>query len=191
MRQAIINGILNEGAWLAWSMVLGAVVTGISTTRRSWRTLETRDRVLTAMNIFYGCMIGTMGSGHLLAVTIKLVQGTLVPSVWLMYPLGLVLAVPGLWLARAAFIAPRQPGKFESTAVQLNAWLGIALLALGLHNFPLAAPAVLNLAYQFHVRRSIGWTIATLAVAANLALMVGALIFWASGQTFEQFRGIE
>jgi hypothetical protein len=31
----------------------------------------------------------------------------------------------------------------------------------------------------------------TVAVAANVALFIGALVFLASGQTFEQFQGIE
>lgn len=31
---------------------------------------------------------------------------------------------------------------------------------------------------------------AGVAIAANLALFAGAMTFWASGQTFEQFRGL-
>ena len=61
---------------------------------------------------------------------------------------------------------------------------------LGLHNVPLAAPAALNLAYQFHTRRAVGWTIVTVAVVANLALFAGSLVFLASGQSFEEFSGM-
>jgi hypothetical protein len=191
MWQAIVQGILNEGAWLAGSMALSFAMVGVLAMRQRWRALSSRTRVLSAMNLFYGCMIGTMGSGHLLAVTIKLVQRTLEPSVWVMYLLGLVLAVPGWWLARVAYQSAQESRRFETIALRLNAWLGVSLVGLGLHNFPLAATAALNLGYQFHSRRAVGWTIAGVAIAANLALFAGALIFWASGQTFEQFRGIE
>jgi uncharacterized membrane protein len=79
-------------------------------------------------------------------------------------------------------------GRWPTAA--LNAWLGIFLVAFGLHNFPLAAPAALNLAYQFRARRAVGWAILTVAIAANLALFTGSLVFLASGQSFEQFSGM-
>ena len=190
MEQRILAAVLNEGAWLAWSMALSFALAGVLAMRPRWRVAPSRTRVLSAMNLFYGAMIGTMGSGHLLAVTIKLVQGTLEPSVWAMYPLGLVLAVPGWWLAAAAWRSITESPGAETIAMRLNAWLGVSLLVLGVQNLPLAAPAAFNLAYQYHSRRAVGWTIASVALAANLALFAGAMIFWASGQTFEQFRGI-
>jgi hypothetical protein len=49
---------------------------------------------------------------------------------------------------------------------------------------------VLNIAYQFHTRRVLGWTIVTVAVAANIALFAGSLVFMASGLSFEQFQGM-
>ncbi len=189
MPQAIVEAILNEGAWLTWSMALSFALVAVST-RRHWRALSNRDRVMSAMNLFYGCMIGTMAVGHLLAVTIKAFQGTLEPSWWSIYLLGLVLAVPAWWLVAGAYRSEQEPGRF-GTMTLLNAWLGVCLLGLGLHNLPLAAPAALNIAYQCHARRAVGWTIASVAVAANLALFVGSLMFLASGQTFEQFRGME
>lgn len=64
-------------------------------------------------------------------------------------------------------------------------------MALGLHNLPLAAPALFNLGYCLHSRRPVGWAIAGLAVAVNLGLFVGSLVFLASGQSFEQFSGME
>jgi hypothetical protein len=36
----------------------------------------------------------------------------------------------------------------------------------------------------------VGWTIVGLAVLVNLGLFVGSVVFLASGQSFEQFRGI-
>jgi hypothetical protein len=36
----------------------------------------------------------------------------------------------------------------------------------------------------------VGWTIVMVSIAANLALLAGALVFLASGQSFEQFSGM-
>ena len=183
--QRIVAAILNEGTWLPLAMILSFLAVALFARRRfaeGW----SRQRVLGAMNRFYGTLIGTMACGHLLAVTIKAVQGTLIRPLWVMYLLGLALAVPAWWLAaRAGRVEPSPP--LRTVSARLNAWLGLCLLALGLHNLPLAAPAALNLAYHFHARRAIGWAIVSVAVAANLALFAGALVFWASGQTFEQF----
>jgi hypothetical protein len=191
MREAIVTAILNEGAWLTWYMGLGFLLVLVSLYRRRGALMD-RTGILRAMNLFYGAMIGTMGGGHLLAVTIKRLQGTLEPSLWLMYPLGLVLAVPGWWLVASAWQKSDATNRFETRALALNAWLAIALLAVGLPNLPLAAPALFNIAYQqYGRRRLVGWTIAGVALAANVALFVGSLVFWASGQTFEQFRGVE
>jgi hypothetical protein len=71
--------------------------------------------------------------------------------------------------------------------VALNAWLALTLVALGLHNLPLAAPGVFNIGYERTSRRRVGWAIVGLAVAANLGLFVASLVFLASGQSFEEF----
>ena len=73
----------------------------------------------------------------------------------------------------------------------LNAWLAITLLVLGVHNLPLAAPAFFNIAYQLNSRRVLGWAIVSMAAVINVGLFIGSLIFLASGQSFEQFSGIE
>jgi hypothetical protein len=182
VRQRIVDGILNEGAWLAWSMALSFVAVAVFARARSSGGWD-RGRVLRALHVFYGALIGTMAFGHLLAVTVKAAQGVLEPPLWAMGLLGLALAVPAWWLAARAWRA----GQAGPVSARLNVWLGLCLLGLGLHNLPLAAPAALNLAYQFHARRALGWAIVGAAVAANVALFAGALAFWASGQTFEQF----
>ena len=71
----------------------------------------------------------------------------------------------------------------------LNAWLAITLLLLGLPNLPLTIPAILNVAYDRHAGRPLGWVIVGLAGVFNVALLIGALLFMASGQSFEQFGG--
>jgi hypothetical protein len=191
VRESIVAGILNEGAWLTWSMALAFALVLVSLFARR-AAFRGRAGVLGEMSLFYGTMIGTMGFGHLLAVTIKYAQGTLEPALSLMYLLGLVLAVPGWWLAVIALRYIRGADSVAPRLLALNVWLAIALLVLGLPNLPLAVPALLNIAYQhYRQRRVVGWTIAGVAAVANLALFVGSLVFWASGQTFEQFRGIE
>ena len=52
-------------------------------------------------------------------------------------------------------------------------------------------PGLLTLACIVHSRRAVGWVLVGMFVAVNLALLAGSLIFLASGQSFEQFRGIQ
>jgi hypothetical protein len=83
------------------------------------------------------------------------------------------------------------PEYSERATPAINVWLAFTLLALGPHNFPLAAPAVLNIGYHMHSRQAVGWAIVSAAVVVNAGLFIGSLIFLASGQSFEQFRGME
>jgi len=190
MPERILELVLDESKWLPAAMLASMVAAGAWIRRaRRVRGLE-RDVILGAMNLYYGCMIGVMGGGHLLAVTVAGFRGTLQGSPFVLYPLGLALAVPA-WLLFGGVARPvAGEGRSARGAAALNAWLGISLLALGLHNLPLAAPAFLNLAYQFHRRRAVGWTILLVAITANLALFAGSLVFLASGQSFEQFSGM-
>ena len=189
--ERIIELVLNESKWLATAMLLSFVAVGARAVRQRGQGLSGRARTLSAMNLFYGCMIGVMGSGHILAVAIKALRGTLEGSLWLLLLLGLGLAVPAWWLASRAGALARDEPPARRRAAALNAWLGLFLLAAGPHNLPLAAPAAFNLGYHFHSRRAVGWTLATVTAAAYLALFAGSLIFFASGQSFEQFKGLE
>jgi hypothetical protein len=139
------------------------------------------------MNLFFGLTIGTMAFGHLLAVTTRFLLGMLEGSVAVFYIIGIVLAVPS-WLliyhTRRMFIQDDH----GRTRLILNGWIAVTLLALGVHNLPLAAPAFLNIGYQLHSRRVVGLAIAGMAVVVNVGLFIGSLIFLASGQSFEQFR---
>jgi hypothetical protein len=180
--------VLAESHWLPAAMLLGVLAAGMFLAWRG-RDLPLRARILAAMNLFYGWMIGVMSIGHVAAVSVKAARGTLEGSPWFLYSLGVAVLVPSAWLALRAERFAREELRFRRRALSLNAWLGFALLALGLHNLPLAFPAALNIAYQLHTRRAVGWTIVSVRLAANLALFIGALIFLASGQTFEQFSG--
>jgi hypothetical protein len=143
-----------------------------------------------AMNLFFAVTIGTMAFGHLLVVTIKLAIGTLQGSAIVFYAIGVALALPSWWLVvHAPRLAASENG--NATALMLNAWLGVSLLAMGLHHLPLAAPAILNIGYARHTRPLVGHAIVATAIVFNTGLFIGSLIFLASGQSFEQFRGIE
>lgn len=191
MNVRITELVLDESKWLSAAMLAALVATLVLIGRRRRGSSSRRVVILGAMNLFYGVTIGVMSSGHLLAVTVKLSQGTLRASPWVLFPLGLALAVPSWWLAlRAARLAHEgEATAWRGSTAALNAWLALCLLAFGLHNAPLAAPAALNVAYLFHSRRAVGWTILTVTVVASLALFVGSLVFLASGQSFEQFSG--
>jgi hypothetical protein len=192
MTDRIVALILDEGKWLFAAMLLSGLAVAVLIGRQRKRKIEpVQVVIIQAMNLFYGCLIGIMAFGHLLAITIKLYQGTLPGSLWKLYLIGFVLAVPAWWLvvevARIASSKERWSGKI----VLLNTCLILFLLILGLHNLPLAAPAILSLAYMWHSKGLVGWTIATVALAAILGLFIGSVVFVYSGQTFEQFTGIE
>jgi hypothetical protein len=84
-----------------------------------------------------------MGVGHLLAVTIRTVQGTLTTNPWFAFPLGFALAVPAWWLVQNAAGLTRMEKPARRKALALSTWLGVALVLLG-PSWPLAIPAALN-----------------------------------------------
>ncbi len=52
-----------------------------------------------------------------------------------------------------------------------------------------ALPTVLNIGYHPHARRVVGSVIVGIAVAVNMGLFVGSLVFLASGESLEQAGG--
>jgi hypothetical protein len=126
-----------------------------------------------------------------LAVTTKLALGTLEGSVPLFYLIGISLAVPSWWLIYRTRLMLAPGDRHERVTLRLNAWLAITLLGLGIHNLPLAAPGVLNIWYHLHSSRFVGRAIVAMAVVVNVGLFIGSLIFMLSGQSFEQFSGIQ
>lgn len=202
--------ILDESKWLAVSLAAALVAVAVLLFRQSRSGRLDRPRVLAAMSLFFGVTIGTMAFGHLLAVTTKLCigalegsagalegsagtlegfAGTLKGSVFL-YLIGIALAVPSWWLIYHACSLGSSGGDGGHTTLGLNAWLAATLLVLGVHNLPLALPGLLNIGYQVSSRRAVGLAIVATAVLVNLGLLIGSLVFLASGQSFEQFRGI-
>jgi hypothetical protein len=191
MMDRLVALILDEGRWFPISMGLALLSISILLYRLRNSNLAARRRITAAMNLFFGVTIGTMAFGHLLAVTTKLALGTLRGSVLFFYVIGIVLAVPSAWLIRHARELVASDDDLGNKTIGLNVWLGMTLLVLGPPNLPLAAPALFNIAYQRHSRRAIGWAIVSAAVVLNVGLFLAALVFLASGQTFEQFSGVE
>jgi MFS family permease len=191
MSQTVLRVILNEGNWFVISLSVATIVVtaALLKTRTSARAL--RSRILLAMNLFYGCTVGTMAFGHLLAVTIRTSQGTLTAPLWRLYLIGAVLAIPSWWLAARAARYVADEARYGRRLMSVNIALGLALLGVGLPNVPLALPTALNLMYQTHTRPLVGWGTVTVALVLNVLLFIGALVFMASGQTFEQFQGMQ
>ena len=129
----MVELILKDETWVAVASSLGllAILAMILRQRRHQQSKWTI--VVGALNLFFGLWIGIMGLGHLVAVTIKAVQGTLPANVhlWIAIPLGFALAVPGWWLT--ALIRGLLAGDKRSRrrAMWLNAWLATATAAAG------------------------------------------------------------
>lgn len=191
MIDSLIALIVDESKWLPVSMGCALLTVAILLYRRRHLDLSSRRRVIAAMNLFFGVTIGTMALGHLLAVTTKRALETLEGSILMLYVIGIVLAVPSWWLIHHATRMLSSEDDQGRMTLVLNAWLGLTLMALGIHNLPLAAPALFNIGYQLNSRRVVGWAILSMAVFVNVGLFIGSLIFLASGQSFEQFSGIE
>lgn len=191
MINQLVALIVDESKWLTVSMGFAFLAVTILLYLHRHSDFPARRRILASMNLFFGVMIGTMAFGHLLAVTTKLVAGTLEGSLLVFYVIGIVLAIPSSWLIYHTRRVLASDDAHGRATLALNAWLAITLMALGIHNLPLAAPALFNIGYHLNTRRAVGWAIVSLAVIINVGLFIGSLIFLASGQSFEQFRGIE
>lgn len=169
--------IVGEGNWLPLAMTIAGAATLISWHRRS--SASTRARIQGAMNLFVGVTLLVMGIGHLLAVTAKLIDGSLTMAVPLLYGIGVAIVTPAGCLVRYAH---------TSRAFVMNAWMAVTLVALGLINIPLAIPAVLNMAYSRHSRRGVATAILAATIFVHLGLFAGGMLFMLSGAaTFDDF----
>jgi hypothetical protein len=190
MIEPVIAFIVNESKWLTVSLGLALAAVTVLLVRGRRASIPVRQLTLAAMNLFFGVTIGTMAFGHLLAVTTKLAIGTLEGSVALFYLIGVALAAPA-WSVIAHTRRVLRSAEHGRATLVLNAWLAFTLLALGPQNLPLAAPGLLNIGYHLHQRRAVGWAIVGVATFVNVGLLIGSVIFFASGQSFEQFRGMQ
>ena len=140
---------------------------------------------------FLGVTVGTLAFGHLLAVTTKLLVGSLVGSIAEFYAIGVALAVPSWWLVLHAWRTFASDDARGRATLILNGWLATTLVVLGIQSLPLVVPALCNIGYQLHSRRLVGWAMVSAAVVVNLTLFIVSLFILASGQSFEQFAGMD
>lgn len=190
MADTVVALIVDESKWLTVSLGVALLAVAVMMIRRQ-PTTPTRLLALSAMSLFFALTVGTMAFGHLLAVTVKLVAGTLEGSIAMFYLIGAALAVPSWWLAARSIRLSTDPAAREPATIRLNAWVAVTLLIMGFHNLPLAAPGLITIGYARQSRKAIGWLLVSAFVAVNLLLFVGSVVFLASGQSFEQFRGME
>jgi len=192
MRDRLLALIVDEGKWLTLSMSVAAIGVASLLYRYRHSDVAIRCRTMAAMNLAAGITIGSMAFGHLLAVATKLALGTLRDGSLLVFlAIGIGLFVPALMVTRHTRHLLVAGNQGRNTTVALNAWLAVTLLALGLHNLPLAAPSLINIVYRVHSGRFVGWSLVALTVTLHVGLFAASLVFLASGQSFEQFRGIE
>ncbi len=191
MIDQLVALILDESKWLTGSIGLALLLAALQLYRNRNSDILVQQRVSPAMNLFFGVTIGTMAFGHLLAVTTKLAIGMLEGSLLKFYAIGIFLAVPSWWLISHSWtLAVPAAGRGRTTLI-LNGWVVLTLLAMGIPNIPLAATGLLNIVYHLQSRPVVRWVIVGVAVVVNVGLFIGSLVFLASGQSFEQFRGME
>jgi hypothetical protein len=184
--------IVDEGKWLTASLALAAAAVGYLLMRRRGSATPVRLRTLAAMNLAGGVTIAAMAFGHLLAVATKLALGTLREGSRAGFvAIGVALLVPAGLVVRHTRALLDDGGSSRTATPLLNAWLAATLLVLGLHNLPLAAPALLTIAYRARPDGRLGGAIVGLYLVVMLGLFAASLVFLASGQSFEQLRGID
>jgi hypothetical protein len=172
--------ITGEGNWLPLAMAIALTIAVVTWVRHA--RMSTRARIQEAMQLFTGVTLLVMGLGHLLAVTTKLMQGTLQGSIVLLYVIGVAIVIPSTLIVLNAN---------RARATTFNGLMAATLVVLGLINIPLAIPALLNIAYSKHSRPGVGWVIVAAALAINLGLFAGGLMFMLSGaRTFEEFSNM-
>ena len=161
--------IVGAGHWLPVAMSIAAV----------YAFFVFKHGRLAAMNLFVGVTMMVMGTGHVLAVTTKMMQGTLGGSALLLYPIGIAILVPATLLA----IHHR-----SLRAATYNWWMAVVLIVLGLINIPLAIPAFLNIAVSKAGRPRTQAILAGAWALVVLRLLAGGMLFMLSGaRTFEEF----
>jgi hypothetical protein len=171
----MIELLKNEVLWFPSAIGIALAVVAIQVVRYRRLGADRRATITRALNTFYGCVIGIMGSGHILVVTIRALDGTLSHGVrWFLYPLGLILAVPG-WL----LVASSTPRRLTL----LNAWLAIALIAQGA-SAPLAVPAILNLLYLRSTNPWVERAVVAVSVLLYSMLFAVGLTYVLTGRQF-------
>lgn len=129
----MLDVLLKDDNWFlpaAGVSLLAAVVLAIGARRRR---VAGRIAATGACNLFFGLMLGILGTGHLFGVTTKVLLGILPPGIhlWFAIPFGFALAVPAWWLALEVRGLVRDDAVSTKRAIWLNAWLALVLASAG------------------------------------------------------------
>jgi hypothetical protein len=115
--------ILDESKWLTVAMGAAFLTVAFTLYRQRHIASAPEAATLSAMTLGFAVTIGVMACGHLLAVTLELLSGTLVGSAPLLSAIGVGLAVPSGWLLVHAL---RTFGRIHgSSTLILNGWLTV------------------------------------------------------------------
>jgi hypothetical protein len=129
----MLNILLKDDNWFlpAALISLTAAVVLIIGARR--RHVAGRATAAGASNLFFGVLIGILGSGHLFAVTTKSLLGILPRDIhlWLAIPFGMALAGPAWWLTLEVRGLVKADSVSRKRAIWLNAWLALVLASAG------------------------------------------------------------
>ncbi|HEU4748598.1 MAG TPA: hypothetical protein VFS56_08870 [Gemmatimonadaceae bacterium] len=135
--------LLSEELWFPTAAAIALIAVAGLILRYRAKGIGKATTLVCGLNLFYGIVIGILGIGHLLAISIKMAVGTLPASTsrWFIFPLGFALAVPAWWLVASVkgLCNRKRPAWYR--AIALNTWLGALLLPLA---GPLAVPAAVN-----------------------------------------------
>ena len=98
----MIDLLLNEGSWFDVAVTIAALGLMWPLLARRGQPIPPDVRLIHGVILFLGFYIGIMGLGHLVAVTAKMVLGTLPPdsNLWRLFRIGFMIAVPA-WLVVA------------------------------------------------------------------------------------------
>lgn len=167
--------LLDTIVWFRASLLLGAVAVAACWLRA--RTHQVPPALITPslLHVFYGCIIGMMGTGHLVAVTIKAAAGHLSPGVspWFVYPLGAAVAVPGWLLVLSGAMLPSARAWPRRLLVILDGWLVLLFVPLG-PSAALAVPAALSLLWLFSRKEGIRRAAVVSSVLVYAAMLVAS-----------------
>jgi hypothetical protein len=146
--------------WIATNAIAGLIARRRDELDRP--ALEAR-----ALSIAFGCVVGILAVGHLTAVTIGALRGTLENGVrWHHYPLGIALATLG---GCVAFTGDRR------RLVGLYCTITAILTPLG-PSALLAIPAVLAMIHLASTRRAVQFVMVATSLVVYAAFLAAALL---------------
>ncbi len=170
MMDLLLDGV----TWFRAAMVI-AVVSVIALAVAGSRRWPRRLAIAASLHLSHACVIGIMGLGHLVAVSIEAARGTLEGSPWVLYPLGLALLVPAALIAATVpRLRTAEPSARRRLAV-LDGSILLFLLALG-PSAVLGIPAALNLLHLASARRAVERTVLVLSGLFYLAIFAASLV---------------